>query len=150
LELRTERLLLRLPRLDDVDAVAGFGDDSDLRRWVDDWQTYRAGKFLLELPDSSVIGRAGLNFFDVDTWERTAAPDAQPELGWHLAPQHRGRGYATEAARAVRAWFDADRLVSLIAPENTPSQRVAARLGARPTDTVSLPDGPHVIWLHPR
>jgi RimJ/RimL family protein N-acetyltransferase len=150
LELRTERLRLRLPRLDDADAVAAFGGETDLHRWVDDWQRDRVGKFLLELPDSSVVGRVGLNFFDVDTWERSVAPDAQPELGWHLAPEHRGRGYATEAARAVREWFDTDRLISLIATDNAPSQRVATRLGAAPTDTVSLPDGLYVIWLHPR
>ena len=129
MELRTERLRLRLPRLDDADAVAAFGGETDLHRWVDDWQRYRVGKFLLELPDSSVVGRVGLNFFDVDTWERSVAPDAQPELGWHLAPEHRGRGYATEAALALRP-LKGERVISLIRSDNAASQAVARRLGA--------------------
>ena len=45
-----------------------------------------------------------------------------------------GRGYATEAARRVREFAYAQlgwrTLVSFIAPENVPSQRVAQRLGA--------------------
>ena len=40
---------------------------------------------------------------------------------------------------------------SLIAPENVASQRVARRLRATPTDTVTLFDsGEAVVWTHPR
>jgi RimJ/RimL family protein N-acetyltransferase len=42
-------------------------------------------------------------------------------------------------------------LISLIAPLNIRSQRLAERLGARPAETVELPHGgPHVVWEHPR
>jgi len=42
---------------------------------------------------------------------------------------HEGRGYATEAALALRDW--AFSLVSYIAPGNAASVAVAERLGAR-------------------
>jgi RimJ/RimL family protein N-acetyltransferase len=73
-----------------------------------------------------------------------------PELGWTLLPEQRGRGYATEAAAAVRAWYDGNRLISLIAADNLPSQRVAERLGAVPGESVTLSDSSRaVVWLHP-
>jgi RimJ/RimL family protein N-acetyltransferase len=54
----------------------------------------------------------------------------------------------------VREWASGERgvgrLVSLIAPTNVRSQRLAERLGAMPGETVELFDnGPHVVWTHP-
>jgi RimJ/RimL family protein N-acetyltransferase len=55
------------------------------------------------------------------------------EIGYHLRRDHWGEGLATEAAVACREWAFAnlavDRLISLIRPENVPSQRVAERNG---------------------
>jgi len=55
------------------------------------------------------------------------------EIGYHLRRDHWGRGLATEAASACREWgfahLKVDRLISLIRPENVPSQRVAERNG---------------------
>jgi RimJ/RimL family protein N-acetyltransferase len=59
----------------------------------------------------------------------------EPEIGWGLVPSNSGKGYATEAAKCALAfafgplgWTTA---ISLIAPENLPSIKVAKRLGAR-------------------
>jgi len=54
----------------------------------------------------------------------------------------------------VRDWARSERgigdLISLIVADNVPSQRVAERLGARPTEAVSLSDsGDAVVWVHP-
>ena len=96
--------------------------------------------------------------WDTRAWTQStiaaAGDHAQPELGWALARAHWGAGYATEAAHAVRAWAREERhirqLISLISPENVASQRVAERLGATPTDTVTLFDsGAAVVWVHP-
>jgi RimJ/RimL family protein N-acetyltransferase len=54
------------------------------------------------------------------------------EVGYHLLPQARRRGYATEAARAVRdcaAASGIEHLVAIIRPDNQPSQGVARNLG---------------------
>lgn len=54
------------------------------------------------------------------------------EIGWHLHPDVWGRGYATEAARALidRAWVAGlAELHAVTHPDNVASQAVCARLG---------------------
>jgi RimJ/RimL family protein N-acetyltransferase len=87
------------------------------------------------------------------TWAQ-AGPHAQPELGWSLIRARWGYGYATEGAAAIRDWAYESRsislLVSLIPPNNVRSQRVAERLGATPTDTVTPAHTMRktVVWRH--
>jgi RimJ/RimL family protein N-acetyltransferase len=121
--LETERLLLRRPSTGD-------------------------GKFEVVLRGNGVVvGRVGIQLLDPETWQPSAG--GRPELGWTIWPEHRGHGYATEAARAVRDWHGREGLVSLIPPDNLPSQAVARRLGAVPGREVHLPrDGTFVIWEH--
>ena len=73
---------------------------------------------------TGLIGRAGLSFHRL--WP------TDPELGWMLDPEVWGRGYATEAGAAgLRQGFetlDAERIVSIIHPQNEASFRVAGRL----------------------
>lgn len=56
-----------------------------------------------------------------------------PEIGWALVASAHGKGYATEAVRALIAWGDAelasDRTVCMITPGNTASIRVAEKCG---------------------
>jgi RimJ/RimL family protein N-acetyltransferase len=72
------------------------------------------------------VGDVGLADF-----HRVMEPSIEgtPEAGWVLSKEHWGKGYATEAVRAMLAWADAsltnDRTVSLVAPENAASIRVA-------------------------
>ena len=118
---------------------------------LEQWARFGIGKFVVERRhDAVVVGRVGIQLLDPETWEPAASANGRPELGWALLPEHRGNGYATEAARAVRDWCPRNRVVSLIAPDNVRSQRVAERLGAVPTESVTLPDSSDaVIWLHP-
>ena len=165
-----------MPRLEDAAAAAEMlGDPGVMRflggttvpaddvpavvqRWIDRWALNDVGPFVIERrEDGRFVGRAGVLVWDRRTWRHTsfaeAGDQAQPEIGWALAQAHWGNGYATEAARAVRDWARAERglehLVSLIAPDNAASQRVAERLGARPAETVRLFDSGHaVVWVH--
>ena len=174
--LETERLVLRLPRLDDAPAAAEMLGDPEVMRflggkivpaedvpavvqkWIDRWALNGVGPFVIERrEDSRFVGRSGVLVWDSRTWTHTSFAEpgeyAQPEVGWALSRQHWGRGHATEAARAVLGWARADRgfdrIVSLIAPENDASRRVAERLGARPAETVQLFDsGDAVVWVH--
>jgi len=164
--IETERLFLRKPTTADVEDPPAFLSDprvmdflgvvgdppgAVVQLWVDGWDTFPAGKFIVETAAGERIGRVGFNFYDPDSWLRSSAPDAQPELTWALAYEHWGKGYATEAALAVREWLQAPRVISLIVPDNVASQRVARRLGATPGEAVELPGyGAHVIWTHPR
>src|SRR4029079_9697961 len=57
-----------------------------------------------------------------------------PEMGWVLAPEAHGKGYASEAVKAALQWLDAQGLVPsvcIIDPGNEPSLRLAARNGFR-------------------
>ncbi|MCU0634779.1 MAG: GNAT family N-acetyltransferase [Gemmatimonadaceae bacterium] len=82
------------------------------------------------------------------------------EIGWRLAFEHWGAGYATEAARAVLAVaFEALRLaevVSMTVPANIRSRRVMERIGMSrdPADDFDHPlvTGPlrrHVLYRLP-
>jgi RimJ/RimL family protein N-acetyltransferase len=162
--IETERLLLRRPTEADVESPPAWLSDPEVmdwlggvepaaavvRQWLAQWERFPTGKFLVQLrSDATVVGRVGANYYDTQTWQRS--PAGEPELGWALAREQWGRGYATEAALAVREWLRAPRVVSLIAPGNLRSQRVAERLGATPGETIELGGyGPHIVWEHPR
>jgi RimJ/RimL family protein N-acetyltransferase len=57
------------------------------------------------------------------------------EIGWTLAPQVWGKGYATEGARRALEYafneLDKPHVISLIHPDNKSSIRVAERLGEK-------------------
>lgn len=57
------------------------------------------------------------------------------EVGWHLRPDARGHGYATEAARAILAYafdeLESAEVYILTEPPHRKSQAVAERLGLR-------------------
>lgn len=91
------------------------------------------------------VGRVGLYHPDWRT---------EPELTWVIYPAYQGRGYATEAALAARDWaaraLGLPPLVSLIDSENTASERVAEKLGAR-LEGPHVPNGGRPVqrWRHP-
>ena len=150
--IETERLLLRKPMLEDAEALET--PIASLQRWLAEWGANGIGYFTVELDSGDVIGRVGFHVFDDRTWTLATLAGAREhavvELGWTLLPQHQGRGYATEAARAAREWAARDRLISLIEPANAGSARVAERLGCRTGETVEIQGNLHVVWEHPR
>jgi RimJ/RimL family protein N-acetyltransferase len=109
------------------------GAEQAVERWLERWAAWGIGMFVVERAgDSRVLGRAGFLRWDPETWE---IGGSETELGWGLAREHWGFGYATEAALALRDWaFDRHgltRLISLILHENRRSIRVAEKLGER-------------------
>ncbi len=171
--IETERLVLRRPRSDDVESLLEFvGDEEVMRRigdepggrekaeafvdrWIKRWERNRVGQFIVER-DGELIGRVGLIIWDRRTWETSAydlaGDHAQEELGWALVRRAWGYGYATEAAEAVKSWCYEQRgiehLVSLIAPDNVRSQRVAEKLGAQREEQIQTAVGPTDVWAY--
>ena len=82
---------------------------------------------VIERTSGEIVGYSG-----VDRIVFEGAP--RLEYGYRLVPPARGRGYATEAGRAVlsRAAQDFDgEILAIIDPTNGPSQNVARKLGFR-------------------
>ena len=142
--LETERLVMREWRQSDFDAYAASNADAEVQRFlggpqdreqswrtlalqIGHWELRGYGQWALERrEDGRMIGRAGL--WNLEGWFGV-------EVGWKLDRDVWGHGYATEAAAASLEWawraLDVDRVLSVIAPENDASLRVAARLGMR-------------------
>jgi RimJ/RimL family protein N-acetyltransferase len=98
------------------------------------WALHGFGMFAVEEKSSGrYIGRVG-------PW----CPPQWPgfEVGWGIAPECRGKGYAVEAARTSIDWvfatFEIDEIIHCIDPVNAPSQAVARRLGASRKGDVDL------------
>lgn len=79
-----------------------------------------------ERSSGTPVGMVGLLTQEVDGVDEL-------EIGYHLLPSAWGKGFATEAAIACKAFAAghrlADSVISLIDPENHKSQAVAARNG---------------------
>jgi Acetyltransferases, including N-acetylases of ribosomal proteins len=147
--IQTPRLVLRELVVDDLDFVAAMLGDPEVMRyypkplsrveakgWLDRqrarYATEGHGLWLtLERETRRPVGQVGLVMQDVSEVGTTPTP----EVGYLLAHSAWGRGYATEAALAVRQHafetLSYPRVIALIRPENTRSQGVALRLGMR-------------------
>jgi [ribosomal protein S5]-alanine N-acetyltransferase len=86
-----------------------------------------AGLLAVVLRESgTVIGDCGLVWQELEHRR-------EPEIGYHMRRDQQGRGYATEAARAVQDYafgtLGCDHVISMIRPENIASRRVAEKNG---------------------
>jgi [ribosomal protein S5]-alanine N-acetyltransferase len=101
------------------------------------------GRFAVVCRESGrVIGGAALTPRDMP-WGR------EYEVGYHLATDVWGKGYATEAARAMveeARSHGLRRVVAFIYTGNTRSQAVARRLGMTPEAEIQWAGLPHDVW----
>jgi RimJ/RimL family protein N-acetyltransferase len=159
-KLMTERLVLRAPVADDFPAYArllasprakGMGGPHTLRAaWgmfchdVAVWPLFGHGALMIDLrATGECVGQVGINHGPLFP---------EKELGWLVYEGHEGRGYATEAAAALRDWaartLGLDRLVSYIDPENSRSIAVAERLGAALDPDAPKQDPDDLVYRH--
>src|ERR1700685_334454 len=143
-ELVTERLRLRPVRSEDLDAVTALGADERVMTWVGGtltaemsvawlerqlrhWRNHQFGPFAVEC-DGTFVGFVGLSRADFD-----AGFIPGIEVAWRLVFDQWGKGYATEAARAVIGdafgRLGLNEVVAVTTPKNTRSRRVMDRLG---------------------
>jgi RimJ/RimL family protein N-acetyltransferase len=155
-ELFTERLHLRPVRAEDAGVVAAIGADERVMEWfggafsreksdewlarvIAHWDEHGFGRFAV-VANGAVVGFVGLSRTDFD-----AGIVPGVEVAWRLGFDQWGRGYATEAARAVlRDGFERlglDVIVACTAASNARSRRVMARLGMvhSPAETFEHP-----------
>ena len=159
--LETERLILRAPAPQDLPAFAGFfatgptqyvgGARTKAETWrylcevIGHWAMRGYGRWAVTTKDDdTAVGLVGLhNPLD---WP-------EPEVGWYIWSGN-GKGYASEAGRAARAYayntLGWRTIISIIAPGNDASVRVAERMGAQRDDDLDHPRfGPLMVYRHP-
>ena len=154
--IQTERLTLRAHRLDDYAACRAMWADPNVVRYIGGtpssaqqtwmrmlnytghWSLMGFGYWLIEETQSGLfVGEAGFADF-----KRGLHPSMEgvPEIGWALASEMHGRGFATEAVRAVVAWSDRTRdwprTVCMVNEDNAASLRVAQKCGYAQYDRI--------------
>lgn len=156
--MRTQRLLLRNWEDSDLPAFFDLYSREDVMRWLgphprralatpeearerlDRWHAREAGldpplgmwaivPLIRRTPPPQPVGTVLLV-----PLSDASGPAGLIEVGWHLHPDHQGRGLATEAARAIlaaAARAGMEHILALTDLDNVRSQAVAARLGMR-------------------
>ncbi len=161
--LETDRLVLRMFVEDDWRALHEHYSDAEctrytFRRTLTEAGTWRAmasmaghwalrgyGPYAVEEKSTqTVLGTIGL-------WYPLEWPE--PEIKWALARRHQGKGYASEAVRAVqrmaRQCMPELSLISFIDRENAASIRLAGAVGATFEREVEFAGGLFHIYRHP-
>jgi len=165
--IETERLILRQWRGSDIAPNTAMLSDPPTARFITadgkpvtdelvgwrnaavmagHWVLHGAGMFVVEEKSSGKFaGRVGPWF-----------PPNWPgfEIGWGIAKEFRGKGYAVEAARAAIDWafatFQVDEIIHCIDRENESSKVVARRLGATIEGETNLFGHTADIWVTKR
>jgi aminoglycoside 6'-N-acetyltransferase len=145
----SSRLVLRRFAPGDAEALAVYRSDPEVARYQD-WEcpypVHEATKFIESLRDLApgtpgtwfqfAVGLAASNALVGDVALRTlGAEPRQAELGFSFAPAQQGRGYATEAVRAVVDYafgrLAMHRVFSRTDARNLRAQRLLERLAFR-------------------
>lgn len=159
----TERLELRLFRLEDHEVYARMCADPEVMRYIGPgevntpdiswrsmagmlghWDLLGYGQWaVVRREDGVLLGRCG--YFDPFGWPGF-------ELGYLFAKEHWGRGYAREAAAvALRIAFEdlgKERVISLIRAQNAASIKLATSLGAELESTIDFMSGQAQVYSY--
>ena len=150
--LQTERLTLRPTAMEDFPRWAEMMADPEAARFLGGaqpaataWRGFMtmAGAWSLTgVSMFSVIERkSGLWLGRIGPWRPHDWPGN--EVGWGLHPDAQGKGYGVEAATAALDYafdvLDWPEVIHCIDPDNTPSQRLAERVGSRNLGATRLP-----------
>jgi RimJ/RimL family protein N-acetyltransferase len=167
--LETPRLRLRGFRASDLDAQAAAMTDREVVRHLggspmsreETWRKILAspglwallgyGYWVVErLEDGAYLGQIGFADF-----KRDMVPNIEgiPEMGWIVARQAQGQGYAMEALLAALAWADealgSGEVVAIISHENAPSIRIAEKGGFSVREEAVYKGEPILLFRRP-
>ena len=155
--IETERLVLRHQTEDDAPFVLGLMNDPGWLRHIGDRKIRTVADARVYIRDDAVAMYAqhGVGLYLVETkvgrvpvgvcglLRRAAFDDV--DLGFALTREHRGLGYAREAATATvahgRDVLGLDRIAAIVSPGNAASIRLLEGLGFRFERTVKPEDG---------
>jgi len=141
---------------DTIRFIGGTAQDDQavwfrLLRYAGMWPMQGYGFWVFEdRASGAYLGEGGL----MDAMRGLAGLADMPEAGWALMPEAGGRGLATEALDAVLGWADANlpaaRTGCIIDPANSPSLRVAEKLGFAEAERPAFHGKPIVVLHRPR
>ncbi|WP_407493648.1 GNAT family N-acetyltransferase [Pseudooceanicola sp. MF1-13] len=161
-EIETERLLLEIGTIDDLDELDDYfsseasryvgGPRTRLESWealcsgVGHWHLRGFGLWIIKSRhDGTQLGIVGLT--QPDGWP-------EPEMIWVIYDQFSGQGIATEAIQAARKaaaeHFGIKTPISILGADHGPLIKMVERMGAQKDDTVDLPHGDTMAaWRFP-
>ena len=155
----TSRLLLRPPKVEDLEPFVEIHEHPEVVRFlsgigtatgrvaswrllallIGHWHLRGYGQWaIVEKATGELIGRVGLWY-----------PEGWPgiELGWVIKRERWDNGFATEGAKAAADFafneVGADRIISMIQPDNPRSIRVAEKIGETFSETRTF-NGQHL------
>ena len=167
--LETARLILRGNRPGDLPALSAMFADPDFVRFVGGKTASREEAWRKLLTNVALWGFIGYGYWAVERksdgemigqvgfadFKRDMQPSIEglPEMGWVFATHVHGQGYAAEATAAAAAWADENLpgqdFVAIIDPDNTPSIKVADRLGFTERSDATYKDAPIFLYRRP-
>ncbi len=144
MRIETQRLFLREMNMDDFDALYKVladqeimkhypytFDDTKVREWIERnmkrYEDFGFGLWAVCLKETGeMIGDCGLTLQNIEG-------EMLPEIGYHIRADRQKKGYAREAAAAVRDWAftntDYPALYSYCKYTNVPSYKTAESIG---------------------
>ena len=167
--IETTRLRLRPYRAEDLDAQWASMSDPQVVRFLggapqsreETWRKILAAPGLWALigygywvaeriDDGAYLGQIGFADFKRDM---SPSIEGVPEMGWIMAREAQGRGYATEAVLAALAWADealgGGEIVAIISHENAPSIRIAEKTGFASREEALYKGEPILLFRRP-
>jgi RimJ/RimL family protein N-acetyltransferase len=118
-------------------------------RYVGHWNLLGFGYWVVEERSTgNFVGEIGFADYKRNI---ESSLNLAPEIGWVLAAESHGKGYATEAVRAAVAWgekhFESSRTTCIIRPDNVASIRVAEKCGYRELQQTTYKGHPIVVFV---
>ena len=163
--INTDRLILRAPVADDLDALIALWADPAVYRYIPGkrasrgetwhklmamlghWQLMGYGYWIIEERKThAFVGEAGFGNF-----KREIDPPLEGtlEAGWVLSPTFHGQGFGTEVVRAMLDWaaenFPETPITCLMSPDNAASFALAKKCGFMERCRTTYKDEPSLV-----
>ena len=149
--INTERLTIRPFQIEDAPALNKIANQKNILKWMPDWESAiedtqkLIGYFVSQYPlanrttarvmfavilEDSVIGMVGIgNKKEVDN---------EIEIAYFISESYAGKGYISEATKAVSCWaldnLGMEYIIAIVETDNMPSQRVVDKCGFQKID----------------
>lgn len=158
----TDRLHIRLARLEDAPLLFDLNSDPEVVRYTGDvsfnsmsevydivrermiasWDKYKMTRMMVFLKDGTFLGWCGLKYFPETN---------EVDLGYRFKKIHWGKGYATESSRVMLDYgfnqLNLKRIIAKAMPENVNSIKVMQKLGMTFRGYGHDPTDPHPFVL---